>query len=215
MPSSYTTAGGAQLLISRVHRAAIDKFVAAHPEPVPPSIMIEIWGGIEEESPDYANSQYVHEIQQYRLAMGHDQLDLILPAIQVVFNPKPVDSELLELLGVTVLDDIADLRYNILSDDVDLENVVEEMLYLSTVTHQGMEEAQQAMAVKWMDKEVTAWKVPSIPVEYNPLFRDRKAAQACGYDWTSFCELTGPDQSENVAYYMLSQTLEFLSSKWR
>ena len=215
MPSSYTTAGGAQLLISRVHRAAIDKFVAAHPEPIPPSVMIEIWGGIEEESPDYNDPQYLSEVQQYRLTMGHDQLDLLLPAIQVVHNPKPADAELLELLEVVALDEIADLRYNILSDDLDLEQVIEEMLYLSTVTHQGIVEAQQAMAVKWMDKEVTAWKVPSIPIEYNPLFRDRKAAQACGYNWSSFCELTGPEQSENVAFYTLSQTVEFLSSKWR
>lgn len=215
MPSSYVTAGGAELLINRVHRAAIDKFVAAHPEPVPPSIKVEIWGGVEEEIPNFDDPRYLLAMQEHLLRLGRDQLGLILPAIQVVKAPTHVDRELLELLGVRELDDASNLRFNILADDKDLEEVVRLVLYLSTVTEQGIVEAQQAMNVKWLDRDVTAWRVPSLPIEYNPLYRDRKAAQFCGYSWSSFCELTGPEQSENVAFYTLSQTVDFLTSKWR
>lgn len=215
MHSSYTTVGGIELLINRVHRAAIDKFLAAHPEPEPPSRKVEIWGGIEEDIPDYDDPTYQRHLSTHRLLLGNDQISLIAPAIKVVGEAKPIDTALLNLLEISVVDEFVLLRYSVLSDLHDLERVVESVLYNSTVTTVGVKEAQDAMNVLWMDREVTAYRQPSVPARFSAMFRDRKAAQFCGYSWSSFCELTGPEQSECVAFHLLSQTLEYLQSKWR
>ena len=215
MHNSYTTTDGIELLINRVHRAAIDKFLAAHPEPEPPSFKVEIWGGIEEDVPDYNDLAYQHKVSAHRVLLGNDQIDLIAPAIKVVSKVKSIDRELLTLLNIKEVDEFVTLRYGVLADLKDLEHVVEFVLYNSTVTTMGVKEARDAMNVLWMDKEVTAYKQPSVPARFSALFRDRKAAQFCGYSWSSFCELTGPEQSECVAFHLLSQTLEYLQSKWR
>jgi hypothetical protein len=213
--SSYTTVDGIELLINRVHRAAIDKFLAAHPEPEPPSVKVEIWGGVEEDVPDYKDEAYQRRVSTHRLLLGNDQISLIAPAIKVVGEVKPIDRALLILLDIETVDEHVTLRYGVLADLSDLEHVVEWVLYNSTVTALGVKEAQDAMNVLWMDREVTAYRPPSVPARFSALFRDRKAAQFCGYSWSSFCELTGPEQSECVAFHLLSQTLEYLQSKWR
>lgn len=215
MHNSYTTTDGIELLINRVHRAAIDKFLAAHPEPEPPSRKVEIWGGVTEDVPEYNDPAYQQKVSTHRLLLGNDQIDLIAPAIKVVSDVKPIDRELLTLLDIKVVDEYVTLRYGVLADLKDLERVVESVLYNSTVTPTGIREAQDAMNVLWMDMEVTAYRQPSVPARFSAMFRDRKAAQFCGYSWSSFCELTGPEQSECVAFHLLSQTLEYLQSKWR
>lgn len=214
MPSSFTTVDGTELLIDRVHRAAIDKFVAAHPEPEPPTIKVEIWGGLEEDVPNYDDLKYKQKLRDYRLGLGQDQLEIISQAISVVGYPPTPPSDLLILLGKKRLTDIELLSYVILADKNDLEYVVGEVLYQSTTSIKGIIEAQQAFRVRWMDKEVTAWKVPQLPADYNAEFRDRQVAKYCDYNWASFCELTGPEQSACVAFYLADKTLEYLASKW-
>ena len=45
------------------------------------------------------------------------------------------------------------------------------------------------------------------------LFVDRKAAQFGGYKWPEFCELPGPEQSAQVAFYLINARLEWLASQ--
>lgn len=214
MPSLFITVDGTELLINRVERAAIDTFVAAHPEPQPPSIKVEVWGGILEDIPDYEDLTYKQEVRTFRLGLGQDQMSIIFPAIRIVGNPPVPSQELLTLLKKEKLTDYELMQYVILADKNDLEYIVDEVLYLSTVTIRGVIEAQKAFNVRWMDKDVTKWKVAQLPADYTPLFRDRQVAKYCDYNWNSFCELTGPEQSACVAYYLADRMLEYLSSKW-
>ena len=213
--SSFITVDGAELLISRIHRATIDRLVVARPPPDPPTRKVEIFGGLEEDVAVWDDPSYQEELAKYRLALGQDELQLIYPAIEVAKEGPGPEPDLLALFDKTELTAFERLQLVILANHKDLEQVVELVFYLSTVTPRGIQEATDAFGVVWYDKPITAYKIPGSPAMYNQSFRDRTAAQACGYNWHSFCELTGPEQSEIVAFYMLQQTLEYFNAKWR
>ena len=215
MPSSFITVDGTELLISRIHRTAIDKLVAVRPAPEPPTRKVEIFGGLEEDVPIWNDEVYQSQLRNYRLALGQDELQLIYPAVKVVGEgPGPVP-DLLALFDKAELTDFEKLQLVVLANHNDLEQVVDLVFYLSTVTPRGLQEAHDSFGVTWYDKPVMAYKIPGSPAMYNQLYRDRQAAQLNGYNWHSFCEMTGPQQSEVVSFHMLSQTLEYFQAKWR
>lgn len=215
MPRSFITVDGAELLISRIHRTAIDRLVAVRPAPEPPTRKVEVFGGLEEDVPIWNDPIYQSKLQNYRLALGQDELQLIFPAIEVVKEGPGPEADLLALFEKTELTAFERMQLVTLANLSDLEQVVELVFYLSTVTPRGLQEANDAFGVEWYKKPITGYKIPGSPAQYNQMFRDRKAAQFCGYNWHSFCEMTGPEQSQAVAFYILSETLEYFSSKWR
>jgi len=97
----------------------------------------------------------------------------------------------------------------------DLVFLVDEVFYRSTVTARGIDEAEKRFGVVYMEQPVMAWKVPGSAAVRNQVFADWQAARFCGYDWQRFCELSGPAQSECVAFHMISNRLDWLMQKYK
>lgn len=204
-----------RLEVGKLPRQIIDKFLVARLPPEPPTREAEAFGGIVEEVPVLDDPQYLADLQTYYTRLGDEQIDLVAEAVRIIDMPEReaalMEMEDLRSIGLAEEDDFAaQLRYIVLANDEDLANVVELVFYQSTVTARGIEEATRAFNVTWMSQPVTAWHVPRVPGRYSQQFEDRKVAQHNHYTWREFCTLPGPEQSAEVAFYRLSQRLEWL-----
>jgi hypothetical protein len=185
-----------------VDRRLIDRLRLGREEPKPPVRVVEAWGDIEEEIPVLDDPGYQAEMMTYHLWLAKEQAAVIAGAIEPLGE---IDwTELFELGGL--------LCY--LLSDQDRANVVALVLYHSTVTARGVTEAERAYGVKWMNKPVTAWRVPSAPAELSLEFEARRVARLYGYSWPQFCELTGPEQSAVVCHYRISNKLSWLEMEY-
>jgi len=212
----HTTKAGVRLEIGRIPRQRIDEFLAVHPMPEPPTRKVEAFGGIEEDVPVLDDPQFQRAMMEYYVGMGHDQVDLIVGAVEIVDDAGALLAEADELREVGLVEDEADLlRYVVLGDDADLAAVVDEVFYLSTVTERGIDEAKRMFNVTWAGQPVETWHVTGTPGRYGQAFEDRKAAQFSGYNWTEFCELAGPQQSAAVAFYRLDARMAALMAQQR
>ena len=216
--SEYTTGAGVRLETGRLPRREIDEFLSAEPLPEPPMRQAEAFGGIVEEVPVLDDPTYLAELQTYYTRLGDEQIDLIAEAVEITEMPEReaalAEMEDLRAIGLAEGDDRATwLRHIVLADNEDLANVVEQVLYNSTVTERGIAEATRAFGVTWMGQPVTTWHVPRVPGRYNQQFEDRKAQRRGGYTWREFCALPGWEQSAEVAFYRLSTRLEWLMSQ--
>ena len=88
--------------------------------------------------------------------------------------------------------------------------IVAGVFYESTVTQRGVDEAARSFGVTWYGNPVDPNKGPKSPAMYLSPYGDRRAAQDAGYKWSEFIELSGPEQSTEVAYHRLSNRLEWL-----
>lgn len=208
----YTTEAGIQLEIGRVPRQDIDNLLARHPMPEPPTREVTVWGDVTEDEPVWDDPVFQAELTGYWLRLGRDQLTVVAPAI-TVSSGEQADLRELQEAGITGSDPASQLRAGVLTTTADLQRVIELVFYLSTVTQRGIDEATAAFRVLWLDKPVLAWKVPGAPAEYAPLYRDRQAARSGGYSWERFCQLSGPEQSAEVAFYLIENRLRWLMSK--
>jgi len=210
----YTTKNGVRLEIGRIPRQEIDRFVAAHPMPEPPTRKQAAFGGIEEDVPVLDDPGFQRAMMDYYVKMGHDQVDLIAGAVEIVGDIEALLVEADELREIGVIEDEADLlRHLILGNTDDLAAVVGEVFYLSTVTERGIDEAKRMFNVTWAGQGVETWHVAGTPGRYGQAFEDRLAAKFGGYNWGEFCELGGPQQSAAVAFYRLSNRLEALMAQ--
>lgn len=210
------TSDDVKLKIDRIPRLHIDKFFRDNPKPQPPLTTQKVWGGVEEEVYDYEDRDYQQAMYAYNLQLGQQQFELICPAIEIVNRVQLVESEIDEIKELGILgNDSGDIRY-ILRDRNDLVTVVETIFYNSTVTAKGIEEAINFFGLQWMGLPImgASWKTPGLPVslgnDYDP-FGHRQAGQASGYAWNEFGDLTGYEQSECVAYFMIKNRLDWLS----
>lgn len=208
----YTTEAGTRLEIGRVPRQDIDNLLARHPLPEPPTRQVTVWGGVTENEPVWDDPTYQAELTGYWLRFGREQLAVVAPAVTVV-SGEQADLRELEEAGITSRDPASQLRASVLTATADLQAVIELVFYQSTVTQRGIDEATAAFRVLWLDKPVLAWKVPGAPAEYAPLYRDHQAARSGGYSWERFCQLPGPEQSAEVAFYLIENRLHWLMSK--
>ena len=213
--ATYTTKNGVRLEIGRIPRQEIDRFVAAHPMPEPPTRKQAAFGGIEEDVPVLNDPGFQRAMVDYYIEMGNAQVDLIVGAVKMAdgsYEALLVEAD--ELREVGVIEDEADvLRYVILGNTDDLAEVVGEVFYQSTVTERGIDEAKRMFNVTWAGQGVETWHVASTPGQYGQIFADRLAAKFGGYNWGEFCELSGPQQSAVVAFYRLNIRLEAMMAQ--
>lgn len=214
MNTEYVTETGVVLQIGRIPRQVIDRFVAEHPCPEPPMIAVETWAGDEEEVPNYEAPEYQQEMGQYWLELGKGHVVLIADAVTL---PGNVDfSELAELmtfgLGSAGSPTGNFLRY--MATDNDVQAIVGQVLYNSTVTDRAMLEASARYNVTWHSRQLSALTVfGKSPGRYGVEFEARRAAQFSRMGWGCFCKLDGPEQSAVVAFFRLSNSLAWLQSK--
>jgi hypothetical protein len=210
----YATTAGMRLEVGRIPRQKIDNFIGGRPLPEPPTRTTEVFGGDTEEVPILDDPGYRRALLDYYITFGHDQVDLIADAVQIIGDVPLAELEELRELGLAEGDGHADLlRHVVLGSDDDLAAVVELVMYQSTVTERGIAEAAQAFNVTWMEKPVLQWGIPGSYGRHGAPFEARKAAQFSRYNWHDFCALSGPEQSAIVAFYRLSTRLEWLMAQ--
>lgn len=206
----YTTRGGYLLHIGRIPRQRIDQFTVDHPMPEPPMRTVEVWGDISEEVPDYNDPEYQRIVIKYYDDTSVAQLKLIADAVQIISDDYAIDD--LRTLGLAKTK--TSLLTFLTQDTTELQSVVEEVFYQSTVTPRGVMEAAKLFGVKWHGRPVNPFTIPKSGAIANAVYGDRVAARWNGYiDWNVFCELPGPRQSEIVALYRIDNRLQTLMSQ--
>lgn len=207
----YTTETGVELRVGRIPRQSIDRFIAAHPPPEPPTVEVETWAGDTEEVLDHDAPEYQRAMTAYYTATGYAQLELIAGAIEIVDAAAP---ELADLRGLGIAPDKASLlRHVLVQSGADLETVTEAVFYNSTVTPRGIMEAADLFGVTWRGKPVNPFAGKKSNGKANGAFNHRQAAALSGYNWTAFCEMSGPEQSEIVCFRLLSARLDILQQR--
>lgn len=212
----YETSTGVVLGLSRIPRQHIDNYVALNPAPEPPLVEVQVFGGVPEKIEDENDATYRAQLAAYNLRMGHAEFDLIAQALEIL-HPEDwrSDERTAELtsLGIYIPTQTEYLRYVALSESEDLKAVMEHVLYLSTVTQRGIEEAEQTFGVEWMGVSLEQHPNPRGNLRLSALFQARLAATDLGYTWEKFCELTGPEQSAAVAQYLCTLKVQWLSNE--
>ena len=223
-----TTSGpwrGTCLILGRVPRSQIDGFLAENPEPEAPmkraeELGVKIWALPDEKLPDRKDPTYVAELIKWRQDFSRKMFSLLGEAITVPLDDyMRAGKEFVELRrsGVAVegyTEKASVLLSSVLGADVDFDAVCELVQYNSTVTLRGLVEAAKAYNVRIRGRKVpVAVLGESGKATANGVYSDRVAAQWARYRWADFCELTGPEQSAEVALFRISRRLERLMSK--
>lgn len=208
----YRTATGYMLEVGRVDRRRLDRFVAENPAPEPPVRQVTAFGGVVEEVPVLDDPSYQLELYRYYVKAGHAEREILAEAITVDREDDAM-RDLGDLHEIGLAPDItraAMLEYVVLVNDDDMARVIDEIIYQSTVTERGIQEAAEAYGAMWGTHPVLAYKPKPSRGSYRPLFEHRRAAIASGYKWDEFCALSGAEQSEVVAYYRIDTYLTAL-----
>lgn len=217
MVGEFVTENGVRLRVGRISRHIIDEFAAKNPQPEPPQMTVTIWPDIEEEVPNYDDPAYIAEYQSWQIDFGYSLFDLIVDAVEIVDSAEMsavTEIEELKSSGLSGGDDkSALLFYVILADAEEMGNVVDLVLYNSTVTARGLMEAAEMYDVTWHGNRVPIAASPGGVGKASSIFCDRQAATAEGYKWREFCELPGPEQSAVVAFHRLNTRLNSLAMK--
>jgi hypothetical protein len=214
---------GTRLEIGRVDRRIVDNFVAENQEPEPPErkaseMGIEIWGEPDQLLKDYKDADYQAARAEWNLKFGLEMFTLLAEAVRVpeqAAREAEIEARDLAALGIAADAGKPSLLANVLASSADdLSEIVEIILYNSTVTIRGLVEAAQAYNVRWRGKKVPVVEPPSGPLKCNGVLGDRLAAQWAGYThWDEFCELPGPEQSAIVALFRYKGKIEELFTK--
>lgn len=210
------TAAGVHLEVRRLERRVLDAFAFQHPAPVPPEKEVILFGGFKDTIPDVDNAEYKQECIAYALLLFNDQLDIITDGVTVLdaFAKFPLYLELLAL-GLLEVDNARDfLQFVALRDDADVAAVIDGIMYLSTTTERGIQEARQAFGATWGGLALENVHVPRSPARFSRYYEDRTAAQFAHYAWDIFSALSGPEQSVIVAHYRTYTRLNYLSEEW-
>lgn len=191
--------------VSKVHRNIIDSI---HDElkPTPPTELVEIWGGVEEEVYVYDNLTYLNELSAYNSSMYTKRRSVFLGAID--FNQDDISA-------------IIDLELYALTNDVllacltteEINKLFDTVLYLSTVSEEGLHKAFSMYAAEWRGTQVHTVKLPSTDIVYSQMYRDMSVAMSLGYKWKDFCLLSGQEQSNIIAFNQIQSTLEHLERR--
>lgn len=210
--STITLASGVALKIERVDRRELDKFAAVYPAPRPPTRPMEVWGGATELVEDENDPDYVRAAVAYRVRLTKLQFDLLASAMTILDYDWQQDDALQELveMGIATLTKRDYLAFVALGDQADLRRATDEVLYLSTVTERGIEEAEHSYDVSWYGQALSKFKIKTTAGRYSRMFEERKAAQYSHYSWDAFCDLPGCEQSAIVAFYRLDTRLAYL-----
>ena len=208
----YITRDGLRIEVGRVNRRLLDAI--AIPEPQPPLRDVETWGELVERVPVYDDPGYKMQLFEYRLRLWREQLNVLSAGIALPDAPEIRQ----QLDGLAhVIGDVqhnrkgAFLRYCL--SDADRAVIVEQILYQSTVTQRGITEACAFFAYKWRGKPLEAWHTSGSNGERGMLAVEWRAAIRSGLTWERFSSLSGYEQSQHVAFWMLEDKLQALLSQ--
>jgi len=207
----HETRTGYTLEIREIDRERIDAFQMHSPPPEPPVEEVEAFGGEIEKVERPNDPDYQAALGMWKLHMFIEELSLVADAVRIVAEPPGEREAVADLLGREP-DTEALLRFSVFVDDADRQRVIEDILYLSTVTRRGIEEAAWRFGVKWSGKPVLEYDLGRSPAKFLQRYADWSAAVACNYTWEQFCRLSGPKQSEIVAWWMTNNALTFLQN---
>lgn len=209
MDSEYLTRAGLRLLVGRVPRRELDRYVAQHQPPTPPLKAFTAWGEVTEWLPDHTDAAYLSQYRTWELRMIDQELALIAEAVTPIDAPDYVVLDGWRIAdGALTGNDWWDwLRLVALADDTDRHNVVSLVWYHSTVTERGITEAAALFGVTWNGKPISPYRAGSSKAQALPAFSHRRITRALGYEWGAFCALDGPAQSEHVCFFMLDAKL--------
>jgi hypothetical protein len=204
----YTTRDGITLEVGRVARQALD--AVALPAPTPPTRPVETWGGVIEQVPVYDDPGYRAALLEYHLRLGQETMAVLATGIKLT-DPAASAAKIAALefvIGPQAVDAATVLRYCIADDE--RAQIIETLLYNSTVTQRGIAEAAERFDYKWRDKPLLTWSVPVSHGERGMLGVAWNAARRSGLTWSQFCELSGSEQSAHVAFWLLEDKLSHL-----
>lgn len=215
------TSTGFTLTVSGISRRVIDAFLLYRKKPTPPLKTVLAYKGFKEKVPDYEDPVYQEEYIHYVTAMAMDKFYIVISA--VTFDINPLENEqFLKLIELGVADTTNEqtiksdfLRFVVFEKTHDVVKVMEEILYLSTVTQKGIDEAGDLFDVTWLGKRVELFGVPGSKAKFSSQYEDREAAQEYHVKWNQFVDLTGQEQSAIVAHYRLKRRLAWLDSQDR
>jgi hypothetical protein len=179
-------------------------------------VEVQVFGGVIDKIEDKEDPTYRAQLASYNLRMAHAEFDLIAQAMEVLFPEDwRQDRRTREHigLGIPIPTQTEYLRYIALSEQDDLRGVMDQVLYLSTVTQRGIKEAEKAYAIQWMGISLQQHPNPQGDLQISALYQARLAATDLGYTWEQFCQLTGPEQSAAVAQYLCTLKVQWLSSE--
>lgn len=177
-----------------------------------------MFGGVTEHVEDVSDPAYRAALTSYHLHMAHAEFDILARALTLVepedWQSDPRTAELCSLgIHIPILTEY--LRYVALTEADDLLAVMEEVLYLSTVTRRGIEEAERAFDVHYKGAALHKHPSPGGDLRISALFQARLASTEHGYLWPEFCTLTGPEQSAVVAQYQVTRKIQWLADRDR
>lgn len=203
MQPTFRTVGGSLVKCDRVDRRLIDSIWTANPPPQPPVIKVEVWGGVE-EMPDYNDEEYEFRMGIYRLQIEHD----IFSAFADVTEFDASETDLAAYATLKIFEQIELFRDVILGDDEDRKCYLDTCLYLSTVTEIAILDAIKRFGVTYLGKAIHKLALPGSYAERMQVFEDWQAAKYGNISWQRFCELSGPEQSEYVAFMRVDQAVK-------
>jgi len=215
MIQDFVTRDGVRLKIGRIDRRVIDAFSASNPEPSPPTIEVEVEvfgeGTQRISKEDRRDPKYIKACELHYLNLFGKQLDIISDAVTVLDPPPPYEIEAIYRAGIVRGNLHADtLKHVVLADARDAIEVSRIVIYNSTVTDDGINEAKARFSVKLHGVSIDAHAAPMLPISYTTLYESIKAAHFSRMSWAAFCELTGPEQSELVAFMQTESKMKCL-----
>lgn len=212
----YRTSTGVTLAVGRIHRSLIDAYATDNPPPEPPVNEVGVLGGVKEKVEDYNDPAYVRALFDYHVQMVTDEFSLIAQAVGVtrpeVWHSDERCHELREI-GIDVTRVMDYLRYIALAEDEDRVAVTQLVMYQSTVTQRGIEEAERRFNIQWLNAPLSKHGGPPTRLRASAVFQARSAAREANYTWEQFCDLPGPQQSAIVAHYQAENKIAWLSSQ--
>lgn len=213
MITQYTTSLGVHLELGRIPRHVIDEFVTVNRAPSPPRRppQVEVLGGVDPEDwlDDINDPAYMAAVRRYNYKLFDAQFDLIADAINIEFDASALEP--FYMMGLERNKPKSDyLRYVVLQSIEDASGVSSAIIYNSTVTQRGIDEAMGRFDVQWLGLPVSEWYIESAPASFSFIFESRLTARRAHISWADFCELTGPQQSEEVALTRLENKLQWL-----
>ena len=206
----YTTRDGITLEVGRVDRRRLDALNV--PAPTPPVRAVETWGGVVEHVPVEDDPVYQRELYRWQVHTFRAQLRVLATALTVDFTAaQQAQLAALAALEIADGDPVADYMRFMLSPH-DQRMIIAEIFYQSTVSVRGISEALQLHNYTWRDRPVFDWPVNYTPGKRCDLGLQMHSALRSNLTWAQFCALSGPEQSELVAFWILEDRLAWLGA---
>lgn len=206
----YVTRDGVEIEVGRVDRRRLDRI--SLPEPAPPTHSVETWGGIVEQVPDYNNASYIRSFHKWRTNTLRENLKVIIDALEFAIPDSFLEEQkALNAIGIGDGTKADYLRHGI--NERDQVNIIALVHYQSTVTVRGVVEAEKSLNYTWRGKPLSSWSIGYSYGKRGQLGVDIHTALRSGLRWSEFCELSGQEQSQLVAFWNLEDSLQWLLSQ--